>query len=69
MKTLTATDALFIFEKLRLIERLTTAMRAEVRAPTPQELYPAAAAVDVIRYKLMSVCLADVAVEPAELVA
>lgn len=63
MSILTARDTRTILDSLRDIEALTLTMRKVVRAPTVGELYPASAAVDVIRDILLGASLSDLEVE------
>lgn len=63
MSILTARDTRTILDSLRDIEALTLTMRKVVRAPTVSELYPASAAVDVIRNILLGASLSDLEVE------
>lgn len=49
MNKLSTDEIVVILRNIDMIERLTLAMRREVRPPTADELYPASAAVDVVR--------------------
>ena len=62
MNKLTADEIRTMLEQLDHIQVLTDAMRRQVRAPTGDELYPAAGAVGMIRDKLLTASLSDVEV-------
>lgn len=64
MRTMTADVVCQLLKHLDRIEGLTNSMRVNIRPPTFEELYPAAASVTAIREMLLIHSLTDIAVEP-----